>query len=134
MEVEITTANDYSLWIDSYDKGIITLNKTPYSEPIRISHQKVIPITKDFSQLTLEDFLTTTSQSEIVLLGTGKQRLFLPPQLQVMLFQRGIAVELMSTSAAVHTFNLLMADSRKVSAWLWPVSYTHLTLPTSDLV
>ena len=120
MEVEITTANDYSLWIDSYDKGIITLNKTPYSEPIRISHQKVIPITKDFSQLTLEDFLTTTSQSEIVLLGTGKQRLFLPPQLQVMLFQRGIAVELMSTSAVVHTFNLLMADSRKVSAWLWP--------------
>lgn len=119
MEVEITNTNDYSLWIDSYDEGVLTLNKTSYSKPIRVSNQQIIPINKEFSQLTLEDFISDSNQSEIVLLGTGKLCLFLPPQLQVMLFQRGIPVEVMNTSAAAHTFNLLIADKRKVSAWLW---------------
>ena len=57
-------------------------------------------------------------QPEIVILGTGNQLRFPPPQLSVELQMQGIGVEIMTTDAACRTFNVLLAEDRRVLAAL----------------
>ena len=60
-------------------------------------------------------------QPEVVLIGTGKKQLFLPPKLMVMFYQEGIGIEVMTTDAACRTFNVLVSEGRNVVAALMPV-------------
>ena len=55
---------------------------------------------------------------EIVLLGTGKSPCFLHPRLMQTLARARVAVEVMDTHAACRTYNILMAEGRKVAAAL----------------
>ena len=55
---------------------------------------------------------------EVVLIGTGPALRFPPPGLLVPLAQAGIGVEIMDTPAACRTYNILMAEGRKVAAAL----------------
>lgn len=59
-------------------------------------------------------------QPEVVLIGTGKKQVFLPPELLMKFYQNGIGVEMMTTQAACRTFNVLISDNRKVAAALLP--------------
>lgn len=71
--------------------------------------------------LTIADFqqLTTTEQvPDILLLGCG-ERMWLPPgPLSAELRSHGIAVDPMDTGAACRTFNVLLAEGRRVAAAL----------------
>jgi uncharacterized protein len=53
---------------------------------------------------------------EVVLLGTGAKQRFPHPQLIRALTAKGIGVECMDTPAACRTYNILMAEDRKVVA------------------
>ena len=55
---------------------------------------------------------------EIVILGTGRQLRFPPPPLSIELQTQGIGVEVMATDAACRTFNVLLAEDRRVVAAL----------------
>ena len=55
---------------------------------------------------------------EIVLLGTGENLRFLQPRLLQSLAQARIGVEVMDTRAACRTYNILVAEGRKVAAAL----------------
>jgi len=55
-------------------------------------------------------------QPELVLLGTGARQHFAHPRLYRALTNAGIAVEFMDTKAACRTYNILVADERKVIA------------------
>jgi uncharacterized protein len=59
-------------------------------------------------------------QPEIVLLGTGAVQVFPPPELMMCFHRRGIGIEVMTTAAACRTFNVLVADRRRVVAALLP--------------
>ena len=51
---------------------------------------------------------------EIIILGTGSRLRFPPPQWCVELQAQGIGVEIMTTDAACRTFNVLLAEDRRV--------------------
>jgi uncharacterized protein len=51
---------------------------------------------------------------EVVLVGTGRQLRFPPPQYSVELLARGIGVEIMANDAACRTFNILLSEDRQV--------------------
>ena len=53
---------------------------------------------------------------EVVLLGTGAKQQFARPDLYRALIQARIAVEFMNTPAACRTYNILVAEDRKVIA------------------
>ncbi|MBI5430136.1 MAG: Mth938-like domain-containing protein [Nitrosomonadales bacterium] len=53
---------------------------------------------------------------EVLLLGTGAQQHFPHPRLYRSLTDAGIGVECMDTPAACRTYNILVADGRKVAA------------------
>ena len=55
---------------------------------------------------------------EVVLLGTGARQHFPDPQALRILYEQRIGVEVMDTSAACRTFNVLVAEGRAVAAAL----------------
>lgn len=57
---------------------------------------------------------------EVLLIGTGLQQHFLPVSVTQALLTLGIGVEVMSTQAAARTYNILMAEGRRVVAALLP--------------
>jgi len=72
-----------------------------------------------FERLRVEDFdFLRTLDVEIVLLGTGPRQRFPHPRLTAPLAQAGIGVEVMDIQAACRTYNILVAEERKVAAAL----------------
>ena len=55
---------------------------------------------------------------EILLLGTGSKQRFPHPRLTQALARRRIGVEVMDLQAACRTYNILMAEERRVAAAL----------------
>ncbi len=55
-------------------------------------------------------------QPEVLLLGTGTKQRFVHPWLYRALTDAGIGVECMDTPAACRTYNILVAEDRKVIA------------------
>lgn len=71
--------------------------------------------------LTEADFARVVAESgkiEILLVGTGVRLEPLAPKLRQVLKDAGMAVEIMSTGAAVRTLNVLLAEERAVAAAL----------------
>jgi uncharacterized protein len=59
---------------------------------------------------------------EILLLGCGKRMALLPSAVRQALRAAGIVVDPMDTGAACRTYNVLLAEDRRVAAALLPVS------------
>jgi uncharacterized protein len=65
----------------------------------------------DFSQLL-------NLQPELVVFGSGSRLRFVSPQLQRALMSARVGVETMDTAAACRTYNVLLAEGRRVVAAL----------------
>jgi uncharacterized protein len=75
--------------------------------------------TRQFDSLTEKDFVFLKNLgAEIVLLGTGARQRFPHPRLTAALTQAGIGLEVMDLQAACRTYNILVAEERKVAAAL----------------
>ncbi len=59
---------------------------------------------------------------ELLLIGAGRDMAVLPRETRAALAQAGIAFETMATAAAVRTYNVLVAENRRVAAALVAVS------------
>lgn len=81
------------------------------------SPQSWSPVTMDQVQAEHLDALLAM-EPEVVILGTGARHVHPDPRLFVTLQQRGIGVEVMNTAAACRTYNVLLADGRRVVACL----------------
>jgi uncharacterized protein len=78
---------------------------------------------KDFEALLAPKQSTGASKEapdmpELVLFGSGPTQHFLPPMLWQALVKQGIGFETMNTPAACRTYNVLVAEGRKVLAAL----------------
>ncbi len=72
-----------------------------------------------FERLSSEDFAFLRQLDvEIVLLGTGPRQRFPHPRLTRALAEAGIGLEVMDLQAACRTYNILVAEERKVAAAL----------------
>ena len=106
--------------ITGYGEGYVVVNGERRESsvvvlPDRIEEWSV----KGFDQLRAEDFAFLKSlKAEIVLLGTGPRQRFPDPRLTAALAQAGIGLEVMDVRAACRTYNILVAEERKVAAAL----------------
>ncbi|MCW2243195.1 Mth938-like domain-containing protein [Azospirillum canadense] len=78
----------------------------------------------NFSALTVGDFAMVVGAQprvELLLLGTGSKMQLLPKALRQSLREAGLVVEVMDTGAACRTYNVLLAEGRRVGAALLPV-------------
>lgn len=111
--------------IQSYAGGKFRVSGQPYSDPIIVTPSETFAWNlqaKDVSGLTLEDFQALLDQSEqidVVLLGCGPEIAFLDTALKQNLSEQGLSVDVMDTGAACRTYNVLMAEGRRVAAALF---------------
>lgn len=70
---------------------------------------------------TLGPILEAEPRFDILLIGTGTKQVFLPPALRRDIRDKGPVAEVMDAGAACRTFNLLLAEGRRVAAALLPV-------------
>jgi len=111
-------------FIRSVGKKGICVNTDFYTRAFIISGQRIIPdwavkSTDDINEENLQVIFDL--QPEVVLLGTGKSQVFLPPATQAHFFKHEIGFEVMETGAACRTFNILVAEGRHVVAALLPL-------------
>jgi len=81
---------------------------------------RIWPVAR-FSEVTIESLQPVLDEADAIdflLIGTGADIAFIPPALRDPLKQAGIAVEGMATGAAARTYNVLVAEDRRVAAAL----------------
>lgn len=97
----------------------VMVNRVRFDHNIVVSAQEIREDwhTADFDALNEDHFnYFLAYQPEVILLGTGKQQRFAHPSLYRALTDQGIGVEFMDTPAACRTYNILVAEDRKVIA------------------
>ena len=67
---------------------------------------------------SLEAVLAAEPPVEVLLIGCGRAMAFIDPDLCAAARARGVALEPMDTGAACRTYNVLMAEDRRVAAAL----------------
>ncbi|WP_144373159.1 Mth938-like domain-containing protein [Vogesella urethralis] len=108
--------------------NLFTAHGAGYVEINRVRHQGSLVVTADsitpwppasFEALEEAHFSQLLAlQPELVIFGSGSTLRFPHPRLSAALTNAGIGVEVMDTSAACRTYNILLAEDRRVVAAL----------------
>ncbi len=107
--------------ITGYGSGQFKISGQVYTHSVLVFPDKVLPWQADaHSSLTLESLSPVIDEGgvELLLIGCGKAQSTLPPKIRTALKEEGIALEVMDTGAAVRTYNIVLAEGRRVAAAL----------------
>ena len=106
--------------ITAYGDGYVMVNGERRGSSVVVLADRVENWSAEsFDALTAEHFqFLTALEVEIVLLGTGPRQRFPHPRLTASLAQAGVGLEVMDVHAACRTYNILVAEGRKVAAAL----------------
>ena len=111
-----TALNTFS----GYGDGFVLVNGQRHEANLIVLPEQLMPWSaKNFDALVEADFEVLLELNlEILLLGTGPQQRFPQPHLTQALARKRIGVEAMDLRAACRTYNILMAEERRVAAAL----------------
>jgi len=107
--------------IRAYGNGELRVNEHVYRGGVILSAATVIA---DANVQNLDDLLALgvsralSLEPELVLLGTGARQIFPAASFGAQFLRAGIGFEVMDTSAACRTFNVLVGEQRRVAAIL----------------
>ncbi len=103
-----------------YGDGFVMVNGQRHEQNMIVMPEQLLPWpVAGFDALSEADFqLVLQMNPEIVLLGTGAKQRFPHPRLTRALTAKRIGVEAMDLQAACRTYNILMAEERRVAAAL----------------
>jgi uncharacterized protein len=107
--------------IRAYGGGELRINDDIYRGAVILSASTVItePGVGDLNGLiALEPSRILELDPELVLLGTGQRQIFPAASFGARFLRAGIGFEVMDTGAACRTFNVLVAEQRRVVALL----------------
>jgi uncharacterized protein len=105
----------------AYGEGYVVVNAQRYDRTVVVLPERVWTgwEATSFEALAEPHFQALLAlEREVILLGTGSRLRFPPPRLLRPLLDAGVGVEVMDVPAACRTYNILMAESRKVAAAL----------------
>ena len=110
--------------IESYGDEGFRINGERHSGPVIVWPEGVaaweVSAVATAAIETLDAMFAAEPPVEILLIGSGAAFEVAPAALRHALGARGIAVESMDTGAACRTYNVLMAEDRRVAAALIP--------------
>lgn len=107
--------------IRAYEPGRVTINQEVLEHSVIVSADTLI---RDWPPETVSELnadhmaMIADLEPEVVLLGTGDRQQFPDRYLLRDLIARGIGIEVMDSAAACRTFNVLLAEERRVVAGL----------------
>ena len=111
-----TALNTFS----GYGEGFVMINGQRHAANLIVLPERLLPWgAARFDALEETDFQVFLELNlEILLLGTGPKQRFPHPRLTRALAAKRIGVEAMDRYAACRTYNILMAEERRVAAAL----------------
>ncbi len=105
----------------AYGDGYVEVNAVRFERSIVVVPDQAVvdwPVAS-FEDLSAENFASLAAMNpELVIFGSGAKLRFAHPRLTAPLYARGIGVETMDLHAACRTYNILVAEGRKVVAAL----------------
>ena len=121
MDVTPVIAADRQV-IDSYGRASFRVSGVQHEGAILVFPDVTLPWSAramaEVTEETLAPVLARGGDVEILLLGCGARMLLVPKLLRARLKVAGIVVDAMDTGAACRTYNVLMAEDRRVAAAL----------------
>lgn len=119
LDINIVTPKDRQL-IQFYGDGYFKVSGVTYESSILVFLEE----TQAWSALSIEDItletlkpiIDATDDVDILLVGCGERFVPVPKGLRQGLKDAGIVLEWMDTGAASRTFNILVAEERRVAA------------------
>lgn len=117
MKLHSTNTQQYQT-VTAYDEFGVELNAKRFAHSLIVLPESApMPwAIEHFEQLTEQHFeQIAATMPDVVILGTGKQQRFVHPRLIAVLTARHKGVECMDNQAACRTYNILMAEGRKVA-------------------
>ena len=117
MKLHATSTQQYQT-VTAYDDTGVDINSRHFSNSL-IVLPEVAPVdwpVDSFDALSTQHFdQIGATMPDVVILGTGMKQRFIHPKLTASLTSRRIGVECMDNHAACRTYNILMAEGRKVA-------------------
>ena len=108
--------------ITGYGGGQFKISGQAYTTPVLVFPDRVVVWNiKPNVAISLENLnvvLEEEGHVELLLIGCGKSQQALPPKIRTNLKEAGIGLEVMDTGAAIRTYNVLLAEGRRVCAAL----------------
>lgn len=111
--------------IEAYGPGRIRISGTIHQRPVIILPDAVVdwPVAT-IADLSVDSLIAVASVRppiEILIIGCGPRMAFIRPDLRQALRASGLVVDAMDTGAACRTYNVLLAEDRRVAAALIPL-------------
>ncbi|MBC7413868.1 MAG: Mth938-like domain-containing protein [Herminiimonas sp.] len=117
MKLHATATQQYQT-VTAYDDAGVEINLVRFTASLVVMPE-LAPASwpvAGFDQLSTEHFAQIdAAMPDVVILGTGARQRFVHPKLVAALTARRIGVECMTNQAACRTYNILMAEGRKVA-------------------
>jgi len=108
--------------IDAYGNGGFRIGGEAFQGSVLVLPDGAVTSwSADIATLSADSFeavLAVSPHPEILLLGCGRRAAFVPPPVRQRLREAGIVVDAMGTGAACRTYNVLIAEERRVAAAL----------------
>jgi uncharacterized protein len=104
-----------------YGEGYVMVNRRRIEKSVVVLPDRILEDwpARRFDELAAEHFERLADLGrEIVLLGTGGRLRFPRAEILAPLVRAGVGVEVMDLQAACRTYNILLAEERKVAAAL----------------
>jgi uncharacterized protein len=120
MKLHLSTATGVHL-ITGYGDGYVEVDARRYEASLVVLPDRVIadwPVPSFDALTSLHLGALAEHRPEIVLLGTGRRHRFPAPALLADLIMHDIGLEVMDSRAACRTYNILVAEGRRVAAAL----------------
>ena len=116
MKLHVSTPSGVNT-ITAYGDDYVMVNGSRRDSSVVVTATEVRPWSApDFDHLKEEDFAALADLGvEIVVLGTGPRQRFPHPRLTAALGAKRIGVEVMDSKAACRTYNILVAEERRVA-------------------
>ncbi len=104
----------------AYGDGYVTVNSERHETSVIVLPEQILPWkVMNFDALAHGDFAALSAMGlEVVLLGTGPRLRFPHPSVTSALADARVGLEVMDLKAACRTYNVLVAEHRKVAAAL----------------
>ena len=119
MQIEIENINNRS-FITSFGKDFISIDNHKYFSDVIIYNSQVnriketLPVFSRSNLSVIENILNNNNDIDIILFGTGETLKEIPSFFQKLLIKKNKKYEVMISTAAYRTYNILLSEGRSV--------------------
>ena len=111
--------------IRSYGPGHFKISDREWRSPVLVTPARTtawnVARAEDLALDNLVALKEAPTPTELLVVGCGPRAVLLPPALRASLKSAGLSLEVVDTGSACRTYNVLLAEGRRVAAALIPI-------------